>query len=222
MSFLKVKKEVIEKTGNGGAYITQSGLYDVTIGALTLDINEHGARTIGAYITLDGENYQMLYGALPLDLFDGSQEIEGNVNTLMRLATIAGFESIEDPVEMALPIGKEGADKDILVFDQFSDLPCKLWVKVEYSKGKKNGVIYENRIIKDAFREDGASADEIANESEIGVKMTKREKYFTETKYKDTDEAEVAAWIEAGRPKTASTGTAAKTTVAPKRKFGAK
>lgn len=193
MGFMTINKETVAKTGGGGSYITTSGLYDVTIGALTLDINEHGARNIGAYITLDGENYQMLYGALPLDLFDGSQEIKSNINTLMRLATIAGVvDDISDPIEATLPIGKDGADKDTMILDDFTDLQCKLWVKAEYSKGKKNGVIYENRIIKDAFTTDGASADEITNETEAGVKMSKREKYFTEVSYKDTDEVEVA------------------------------
>lgn len=222
MAFLKVSQDVVQKTGTGGAYITESGLYDVTIGAITLDINDHGARQIGAYVTLDGETYQMLYGALPLDLFDGSQEIEGNVNTLMRLATIAGLEDISDPIEMDLPIGKGGAEKTMMVLDDFTDLECKLWVKFEFSKGKKNGVIYENRIIKDAFRADGASADEIVNETEVGTKMAKREKYFTETKYKDVTEDEIAKWIEDGRPKTASAGPAATKAPAVKRKFGSK
>lgn len=221
MAFLKIDKKTVEKVSNGGgAYISQSGLYDVTIAALTLDINEHGARQIGAYITQDGENFQMLYGALPLDLFDGSKEIEGNVATLMRMATIAGIEEISDPIEAELPIGKEGAVKEIMILDDFSDLQCKLWVKFEFSRGK-NGVIYENRIIKDVFSAEGASADEIANETEIGVKIVKREKYFTETKYKDVTEEEITAWIEGGRAKTAST-PAAKASAAPKRRFGAK
>ena len=70
--FMTLNTEAASKVSNGGAFITESGLFDVTIGAITVDINEHGARQIGAYITLDGENYQMLYGALQVDLYDGS------------------------------------------------------------------------------------------------------------------------------------------------------
>jgi len=224
MAFMKIDQNAVSKVSNGGAYITTSGIYDVTIGALTLDVNENGARQIGAYVTLDGENYQMMYGALPLDLFDGSQELDNNVKTLMRMAVIAGLDDIEDPEEAVLPIGKEGADKDIMVFEQFSDVPMKLWVKAEYRRSK-DGVMYEARIIKDAFRiEDNASADEITNDTEPGVKYSKREAYFNEVKYKDTDADDVAKWIEEGRPKTPSGGTAAKARpgAVAKKRFGAK
>lgn len=220
MAFMKIDQEVVSKASNGGAYITDSGIYEVTVGALTLDVNEHGARQIGAYVTLDGENYQMLYGALPLDLFDNSQELDNNVKTLMRIATVAGFEDIEDPVEAVLPIGKEGADKDCMVFEQFEGTQLKLWVKAEYNKGK-DGRIYESRIIKDAFRvEDNASADEIVNDTEAGTKYSKREAYFEEVKYKDTDKEEVDQWIADGRPKTTSSSSS--TAAKPKKSFGAK
>lgn len=219
MSFMKLDADKASKISNGGAYITESNLFDVTIGAITVDINEHGARNIGAYVTLDGENYQMLYGALPLDLFDGSKAIDSNVDCFQRMMAVAQVDDIADPEPMDLPVGKGGEEKEMLVFSEFSDLECKLWVKVEYSKGK-NGVIYENRIIKDIFTKDGASADEVLNGTEAGVKLGKREKFFTETKYKNVTEDEVAAWVEAGRPKEAM-GGGAKATPA-KKSFGKK
>ena len=65
MAFMKVKQEIVEKTGDGGTFVTTSGIYDVVIGAITVDTNDNGARQLGAYISLDeGKSYTMLYGAL--------------------------------------------------------------------------------------------------------------------------------------------------------------
>ena len=222
MAFMSVNQETVAKTGDGANGIYTSGIFDVTIGALTLDVNENGARQIGAYLSIDGgENYQMLYGILPLDLYDNSQTLDNNEAVLQRLATIAGFDTIEDPEDMVLPIGKSGADKDCQVFSQFEGFECKMWVKQEYSKGK-DGRVYENRILKDVFRTDKASADEIVNDTEVGVKYGKREQFFEDVKYKNITEEEVKAWIDAGRPKEPTGGSTGGAAKGPKKTFGAK
>lgn len=214
---MKVQKEVVEKVGGDSNYITTSGLYDVTLKAVTVDVNEKGARTIGLFVEHNGQT-QMLYGALPLDLNDGSKEIKSKVATLQRLAVIAGVEDISDPEEVELPIGKAGAMKDVAVLPDFEDLDCKIFIKLAYSKGK-DGKVYENRTLMNVFRADGASADEIVNETEIGVRLAKQEKYFTDIEYRDITKEEVEAWIAGGRNGTVSTGA---TSSAPKPSFGKK
>lgn len=218
MAFMKVQKEVVEKVGGDSNYITTSGLYDVTLKAVTVDVNDNGARTLGLFIEHNGQA-QMLYGALPLDLYDASKEIESNVATLQRLAVIANIENISDPEEVELPIGKAGAMKDVAVLPDFEDLECKIFIKLAYSKSK-DGKVYENRTLVNVFRADGASADEIVNETEVGVRLAKQEKYFTDIKYKDITKEEVDAWIAGGRNGTVSTTGA--TSSAPKPSFGKK
>ena len=222
MGFMKVNKEVVEKAG-GSAFIGASNIYEVTLNAVTVDINEKGARTVGLYVNVGGTD-QMLYGALPLDLYDNSQELDNNVACLQRLAVIAGLEDIEDPEEATLPIGKGGADKDVMVLPGFEDVECKIWMKQEFYKSAA-GKIGENRLLKDVFTMENASADEIINETEAGVKYTKREQYFTDTKYgtqkAPLTEQEVQDWVDAGRPDTSGSGGGSKPASSrPKASFG--
>lgn len=221
MAFLKVKKEVVEKAG-GSTGIFTSGLYPVTIKAVTVDVNEKGARTVGLFVNYEG-NDQMLYGALPLDLYDNSKTLDNNVETLMRLAVIAGEEELADTITTELPIGKGKAMKEVDVIENIEDIECQIWIKQEYNLGN-NGKMYESRILKNIFTVDGASADEITNESEVGVKLEKQRVYFDGIKYKNTDADQVQAWIDADRPDTVSGGTSSAPAgnAAPKASFGKK
>ena len=117
-----------------------------------------------------------------------------------KLLVVADIEDVEDPVEASLPIGKKGAEKDVSVLEDITDIDCKVRVQMEY--GIYKGNITEKTIIKSFYRADGASAEEIVNGTEIGVQMVKDEPYLTNVTYKDNlTEADIAAWIKAKRPK---------------------
>lgn len=218
MSFkLSVTKEDIAKSTGGSSFIGTSGIYEVVINAVTVDQNEHGAVSLGFYVDLGNDNKQMLYGALPMATYDNKQVLESNQRTFGALCTIAGVdvETNFEPVEASLPIGKGGAAKDVAIFEEFEDVPVKVWIKQDYYK-KKDGSIGESRTVKGFFRDtDNASVDEILNDTEIGVKYSKQEKYFTDVGYRDVTEDEVKAMIEARKsggeaPKASSTATTAK------------
>ncbi len=214
MAFFNVSVNEAIKESEGGSYINQSGVYDVTIKEVIVDFNDKGARTLSFYIDNNGQE-QVLYGSLRLDNNDGTPNFQASI--FNKLCVIAGLESVQDPEEATLPIGKEGIAKDVAVLPDFQDLACKIWVQLEYTV--YNGSIKEKKTIKGFYNANGASTDEIIKNTEVGVRFSKDEKYHTNTSYKDglTEEA-VQAWIAGGRKE----NTAGKTggTVAPKPSFG--
>lgn len=216
MGFFKVNTEEASKVEGGGSnYVTQSGIYDIVLKALIVDVNDKGARTLNPYFSVNDQD-QVIYGGIRLDNNDGSANFQANV--FNKLCVVCGLEDIEDPVEATLPIGKGGIDKDVAVLPDFEEIPLKMRVQMEYSV--YNGQIQEKKVIKTFYREDGAEASEILNESEVGVKLEKDQAYASNVTYKDDLTAEVVAeWIANGRTGGA-TGTPAK--AAPKAQFGRK
>lgn len=213
MAFFKIDRNEAAKASTGGNYISQSGVYDVTIKAVTVDMNDKGARTLGFYVSHNDQD-QMLYSALRLDNNDGSPSFQAAA--FNKLCVIAGLDTITDPEEATLPIGKEGSDKDVAVLPDFQDLDVKMWIQFEYDI--YNDEIKEKKLIKGFYTPDGTSADEIINETESGVRFAKDSKYHANTSYKDgLTEESVQAWIAAGRK--GSTPSATKT-AAPKVSFG--
>ncbi len=212
MAFFKVSVEEAAKASTGGNYINQSGVYDVAIKAIIVDYNDKGARTLNFYVDHNGQE-QVIYGALRLDNNDGTPSFQAA--QFNKLCVIAGLDVVSEPEEATLPIGKEGADKDVAVLPDFQDLDVKLWIQQEYSVYE--GSIKEKKLIKGFYAPNGASADEIINETEIGARFAKDEKYHTNTSYKDNlTEEVVQKWISEGRKE----GTMGKTTTAPKASFG--
>ena len=221
MAFFKTstKKEDIKEGGESN-YINKSGLYDVTILAPIVDVNDKGAATINMFVEYNNQQ-QVIYGQLRLNNNDGSEAFSAKI--FNKLCIIANVEDVEDPIDTELPIGKDGTTKDVAVLEDFTDLDVKMWVQMEY--GSYNGNITEKKVIKGFYRADGASAEEIVNDTEIGVSLEKSSKYFDNVKYKDGITSEqVEEWITAGRPKnTAGTvTTTTKPSFSKKKKFGVK
>lgn len=208
---LSITKEDVAKGSGGSSFIGTSGVYDVSILAVVVDQNENGAVSLGFYVDLGNDNKQMLYGALPMSTYDGKTILESNQRTFGSLCAIAGVDIETDfaPIEAELPIGKGGAMKEVAIFEEFEDVPVKLWVKQDYFR-KTNGEIGDSRTIKGIFRDtDNASGDEILTEGEAGVRYEKQSKYFNDVGYKDVTEDEVKAMIDARKsggstPKAAS------------------
>lgn len=205
---LNITKEDVAKGAGGATFIGTSGIYDVSILAVVVDQNENGAVNLGFYVDLGNDNKQMLYGALPMSTYDGKTVLEGNQRTFGSLCAIAGVDIETDfaPIEAELPIGKGGAMKEVVIFEEFEDVPVKLWVKQDYFK-KNDGTIGDSRTIKGIFRDtDNASGDEILNGTEAGVRYEKQSKYFNDVGYKDVTEDEVKAMIDARKSGGAATG----------------
>lgn len=225
MSFFKADKEQAAKQ-EGGNYITASGIYDVEIKHVIVDENEQGGIALNFNFDMNGQN-QTLWGGMRLMNNNGTENFQAE--TFNKLLVILDLEEIADPEEATLPIGKDGADKDVMVLPDIEDVALKMRVQMEY--GKYNGNYTEKKVIKAFYREDGASADEIINETEVGVKLAKDEAYASNITYKESKKGagdaptaeEIAEWIAAKRPKgTAGEGSTSSAPAANKPKFGNK
>lgn len=225
MSFFKTNQEAAAKQ-EGGNYVTESGIYDIDLKHVIVDVNDAGGMSLNFNFDLNGQD-QTLYGGLRLTNNDGKENFQAN--TFNKLLVIAGLEEVADPIEAVLPIGKEGADKEVMILDELTDFGAiKMRVQMEYSK--YNGDYTEKKIIKSFYREDDASADEIINETEVGVKLGKDEAFASNITYKESVKGandaptaeEIAAWIAGGRKKGTAGASGAAAPAANKPKFGKK
>lgn len=221
-AFFTVDKTAAAKQ-EGSSHINHSGIYDVTIKNIIVDMNDKGARTLNLYIDHNG-TAQTLYGAIRLDNNDGTPNFQASL--FSKLCVVCGVDSVSAPEEATLPIGKENAPKDVAVLPDFVDMEVKMRVQMEYSVVPagyaKAGEISEKKIIKGFYTTAGASAEEILNETEPGIKLQKDLAYADNVTYKDgLTEESVQAWIAGGRKGTA-TGTTASKTTPPKATFGKK
>lgn len=227
MAFFKVDTTAAAKAEGGSAFINNSGIYDITLKNIIVDVNNFGARSLSLFIDHAGTP-QTLFSAIKLDNNDGTPNFQAPL--FSKLCVVAGVEDVSDPVEATLPIGVAKADKNVAVLQEFEDIELKMRIQMEYSvvpaedkngkKYAKAGEISEKKIIKAFFTSEGASANEILNETEVGVNLEKDMKYADNVTYKEGLTAEsVAAWVAGGRKGTASATPASS---APKPTFGKK
>ena len=228
MSLFKTKRDaesVKESTGGNSKYINKPGIYDVNVIAAFVNEGKNGALTVDFFIEKD-EQQQPLYGNLRITNNDGSENSIG-ASTFNKLLVILDEDEAADPDEATLPIGKEGADKDVAIIPNLTDFDIKVWVAVEYSV--YNGSIKEKKIIRNFYRaKDGASAEEIVNEAEP-AQYAKDLEYLetSENKgyiYKDDLTADqVQEWIKGGRKDgTIGGSTSAKKPSFAKKRFSVK
>ena len=190
------KKEDIQEGGGGSKYISKSGVYDVNIIVPFMGGTEKSP-VVELYVDYNGQK-QPLYGNMRLFNNDGTKNF--GWDTFNKLVIIADLDAVSDPIAATLPIGKKGADKEVMVLEDLTDIECKVRVQMEY--GIYKGSITEKTVIKTFYRADGASAEEIVNETEIGQQLAKDEPYFDNITYKDGLTAEqVQQWIKDKRPK---------------------
>jgi len=226
MAFFKVDVAAAAKNEGGSNTINKSGIYDITLKNIIVDINDKSARTLNLFVDNNG-TAQVMYGAIKLDNNDGSANFQAGL--FSKLAVVCGIEDISDPEEAELPIGKGGIAKEVAILPDFQDIELKMRVQMEYSvvpDTDKNGKPYatagqisEKKVIKAFYTDSGASAEEILNETEAGVKLAKDLAYAENVTYKDglTEEA-ITAWIAGGRD--SGTAPASTTKAAPKASFG--
>ena len=209
MSFLKVNKDeaVVKENTGGGSYLSKSGIYSITIGFVSVSVNESNARSLDFNVLYNG-NPSTLYG-LKLDNNDGSENYMYPI--FNNLAIIAGLDNVNEPEEQEHAVGKDKELKSFMVLDDFTGLECYVRVQQEYSK--YNNEIKSRLVIKGFYRADTANAFEIIKGENFGAQYTKDLAYAEKITYKDGLTAEeVAAWEEAKKNGKGSTVKPAATT----------
>ena len=226
MSFFKSSKKQEDVKQGGSNHITTSGLYHVLILAPIVSVSKNGSTSIEMYVEHKGQK-QIIYGNLRITNNDGSENKIGS-KVFNQLMIISGKDEVADPIEVELPIGKKEAMKEAAVLEDLADIPILMRIQMEYSV--YNGKVQEKKVIKGFFREsDKASAEEIVNESEVGVSLEKEMKYVDNVTYKDDLTPElIQAWIADGRKDGLPAGASASSSSEPakkpafgKRRFGA-
>jgi hypothetical protein len=223
MSFFTASKKAEDVKASGGAYISGSGMFPVTIIAAIASASKGGSTSVDLYVDHSGQK-QIVYGNLRISNNDGTPNAIG-AKVFNQLMLIAGFDSLEDPVSGELPIGPKGVMKPVDILEELCDAEAIMRVQMEY--GAYNGDITEKKVIKAFFRPgDNASAEEIVNDSEAGKGYEREMKYVDNITFKDgVTQEQVTAWITAQRPKgTAGAGgassTAKKAPAFSKKRFG--
>ena len=233
MSFFKTAatKEAVQENSGGAKYISKSGIYPGTIKIASVDVNDSGARAINFNFEGEDGSESTFYG-LKLDNNDGSANFAAKI--FNRLCVIADVEEVQDPEEEEHKVGKDQKLVTLAVLPDFEDFECIVRVQEEYSrigakwiKNDDGFNIRKSMVIRDFYRVDGAHAEEIIDETEIGVKIQKDHGYAENVTYRESERGagdaptaeEVAEWKES--KKSGAKTPAAKTPpkAAPKGKF---
>lgn len=206
MSFFKtdISAAAIEEK-DGGKYMSRSGIYDIMIKIASVEKNEKGANAINFNVDYSGTP-TTLYG-LKLDNNDGTANYQRAI--FNKLCVIAGLENINDPEAQTHKLGKDNKEVDLMVLTEFDDIECKVRIQEEYSK--YNDEIKSRLTIRNFYRTDGATAEEISKEAHgetvtVGAKLTQDMEYAENVTYKDGLTAEdVTAWRAANKAARGST-----------------
>lgn len=214
MKFKVSKSQDAVKDAGGASFIGQSGIYDITINFASIAESKNGANSVNFNIDYNG-NEQPLYGPYVTD--KEGNELEIGMRMINKLAIISGMDEGDelDVEEETHKVGKDQKEQDFDVITNFSDLPCKVRVQTEYSKYQ--GEIKRRLVIRNFFREDGASASEIVNEvdkDELGKQyQLELEKYSSTPSYQDDVTPEEAEeWEKEQRNSSGGNATKGKTT----------
>ena len=195
---VSTSKEALQESGGESSYISKSGIYDVTITFASLDVTENGAESVNFNLDYNGSS-QTVYGPYVTNT-------DGNVNEIgakliNKLAVIAGMDDGDtfEIEEETHNVGKDNKPQDFAVITNFTGLPIKIRLQEEYyipEKGQNKGNIQKRMVIKNFFRADGAAAEEIVNDFEIGKRLaTEQEKYAPNVTYRNNLTAkDIEAW----------------------------
>ncbi|HET8689671.1 MAG TPA: hypothetical protein VFM18_23945 [Methanosarcina sp.] len=184
---VSTSKDAISET-SGSNYIAKSGVYDVTIKFASLDVSKNGAESVNFNIDYNG-NEQTIYGPYITD--KNGDTIDIGAKLINKLAVIIGMEEGDsyEIDEETHAVGKDKKRQDFSVITNFSNQPIKIHLQEEYSiskGGANDGQIRKSMVIKNFFRTDGASAEEIVNGTEVGKRLASTiEKYAANVTYRD-------------------------------------
>lgn len=197
---MNVNPDTIKEGGNGSSFIGSSGVYDVTINFASVGVTANGAESINFNLEYN-DNSQTIYG--PYYKGKDGNYLDIGVKLYTTLGVIAGLDDGEEfTIESEThEVGKDNKSVDFDVIQELTDLNIKMQIQAEYSMYEGN--IQERMVIRSFFREDGASAEEIVNDGEVGKRLAMvEEKYASNVSYRDglTPE-DVDAWVKGGRGK---------------------
>ena len=182
-------------SGSSSSYISRTGIYDVTIKFASVEQSKNGATQVNFNIEHEG-NTQAIFG--PYISSKDGKPIAMGIKFLTELGVLAGLSEGDDLTteEASFKVGKDNKEKEFTIIPELSDLDVKIRLQEEYSS--YNGEISKRMVLKAFYRaKDGASAEEIANNSEIGVKLAKDQAYASDITYTDCTVEEVEAWKKA-------------------------
>lgn len=189
--------EALGNTGNGGSatYIAKSGIYDVSIQFANVEVTKNGAEQLNLSLIWNDNEPQTIWGPIVTGT-DGKPTY--GMELVQQLNTIAGLTDGDEITleEATVTVGKDKKEKDVTIIAEYTDLAIKIQLQEEYSINPNTKQISKRMVIKNVFREDGASAKEIVNGTEVGKSLAfVTEKYATNVTYKDglTPE-DVQAW----------------------------
>lgn len=212
---IKTDKQSISES-SGSSFIGSSGVYDVLINFAAVNVSKGGAESISFNVDYSG-NGQTFYG--PYYKSKAGDYLDIGTKLYTTLGVISG---LEDGDEFSIEaetheVGKDNKEVEFDVVQELSDINIKMQVQAEYTLYEGN--IQERMVIRSFFREDGASAEEIVNDGEVGKRLAMvEEKYASNISYRDglTPET-VEEWIKNGRGKGGGSATPT-----PKKSAGAK
>ena len=183
------KNTVADVTGGGASFINTEGIFDIVLKFASISTGKNGSKSLNLNIEWNG-NSQTIWG--PTIQNNNGQPL---VNKLSVIAGLGDGDvlDIEDQVHK---VGKDGKEQEFKVITNFSDLPCKIRVQREFSEYQ--GKIQERLLIRNVFREDGATAAELLEGGEIGVQMAKEAADHVNGPYlRGVTQEQVDAFIEA-------------------------
>lgn len=206
---MKVNAESVKESGGGASFIGSSGIYDVTINFASIGVTKNGAESINFNVDYNG-NSQTIYG--PYYKGKDGNYLDIGTKLYTTLGVIAG---LEDGDEFTVEteehtVGKDNKEMEFDVIQELTDLNIKMQIQAEYSMHEDK--IRESMVIRSFFREDGASAEEIVNDGEVGKRLAMvEEKFANNISYRDNLTPEqVEEWIKGGRGKDGSSAPAPK------------
>lgn len=189
-------------------YISESGIYDITIDAVVVSRNTDKARSLNFLYDYNG-NKGILWG-LKLDKNNGELIFERNV--FIRLATILEVDLLKvDEVAVATDqdpyftykkqaeAAKQLVAPEIKVLQDFEGAKVKVRVRREFNK--YNGQIKKKFTIQDFYTTDGVHASEMLDKSiPEGTQLAKDEKYAHQDKIdKSLTKEEVEAFLNGSK-----------------------
>ena len=186
-------QDALKEQGEGGKYISKSGIYPVTINFISVQVNDKNARSLVFNVDYEGSS-NTLYG-LTLDNNDGSKNFKQDL--FNKLVLIAGLESVADPISETHKVGKDQTEREFAVLEEFSGLEIQVRIQEEYSLWQ--GALSEKKEIRGFYRADGATAGEIEAGAGFGDKLAKDLEFAEAVTYKDNLTADKVKTLKAAK-----------------------
>lgn len=164
------KNTLADVTGGGASFINTEGIFDIILKFASISTGKNGSKSLNLNIEWNG-NSQTIWGPT-IQNNDGKPNDIG-LSLVNKLSVIAGLGDgdVLDVEDQVHKVGKDNKEQEFKVITNFSDLPCKIRVQREFSEYQ--GKIQERLLIRNVFREDGATAAELLEGGEIGAQMAK-------------------------------------------------